>query len=475
VSGPLLDRRGVLAGGALGAAAALAPPALAATPALPSLIDDIAERTFRFFWDTANPVNGLVPDRWPTPSFCSIAAVGFALTAYGIGVERGWITREMARARTLVTLNTFDTLPQGPAASGTSGLKGFFYHFLDMKNGRRFRTTELSSVDSTLLFLGILYAGAFFDGDHAEERRIRLLAERIVARADWRWFTNARGTVSMGWHPDTKFIERAWDGYNEGMMVYVLGLGAEGPRALADGAWDAWTRTYPAFWRGSGDTRHLAFAPLFGHQYSQMWIDFRGIRDAVMRQESLDYFENSRRATYANRAYCIANPMGWDGYGRDLWGLTACDGPGNHVRPFKGERRRFFGYSARGPLGQPDERDDGTIAPTAALGSIAFAPEICAPAAAALRRVPGLYDRYGFRDAFNPSFRYTDAKPETGTIDPRHGWVGGDYLGIDQGAILGAIANARDGAVWRVMRRSPVIRRGLQRAGFTGGWLNRQV
>ena len=460
----MIDRRTVLAAG--GGMAALSPLAAAARPRLPALFDDIERRTFAFFWERTNAANGLVPDRWPTPSFASIAAVGFALTAYPVGVERGWITRAQARERTLATLRTFATLPQGDARSGTAGHKGFFYHFLDLRTGLRFRQTELSSVDTTLLFLGILYAAGWFDADDAQEAEIRRLAATITERADWRWFTNARGTVSMGWHPESGFIERAWDGYNEGMMVYILGLGSAGPGALADGAWDAWARTYPAFWRGKGATRHLAFAPLFGHQYSQMWIDFRGIRDATMRREGFDYFENSRRATYANRAYCIANPMRWDGYGKDLWGLTACDGPGDATIG----SRTYYGYSARGPLGQPDERDDGTIAPTAALGSLAFAPEIVVPAAQAMRRWPGLYDRYGFRDSFNPTFRYRDRPVPTGSVGPR-GWVASDYLGIDQGAILGAIANTRDEGVWRVMRRSPVIRRGLLRAGFAGGWL----
>jgi hypothetical protein len=465
-------RRGLLAAGALAAPTALAARRTVRTPApargttLPPLFDDIERRTFDFFWEKTNPRNGLTVDRWPTPSFASIAAVGFALTAYPVGVERGWITRAQARTRTLTTLRTFATLPQGDARSGVAGHKGFFYHFLDMETGLRFRETELSSVDTTLLFLGILFAGAWFDADHPEEAEIRRLATTITERADWRWFTNDRGTVSMGWHPERGFIERAWDGYNEGMMVYIVGLGSNAPHALADGAWAAWAKTYPSFWRGTGPTRHLAFAPLFGHQYSQMWIDFRGIRDATMRQAKMDYFENSRRATYANRAYCIANPMKWDGYSKDIWGLTACDGPGN----FEIGGKTFYGYSARGPMGQPDGRDDGTLAPTAALGSLAFAPEIVVPAAQAMRQWPGLYDRYGFKDSFNPSFRYRDRKLETGTIGPK-GWVAGDYLGIDQGAILGAIANTRDEGVWRVMRKSPTIRRGLMRAGFTGGWL----
>jgi hypothetical protein len=165
--------------------------------------------------------------------------------------------------------------------------------------------------------------------------------------------------------------------------------------------------------------------------------------------------------------------MGWDGYSGDLWGLTACDGPGNFKLPFKGQQRTFFGYAARGPLGQPDERDDGTLAPTATLGSLPFAPEIVIPCADAMRRFAGgrLFGQYGFLDSFNPSFRYSGLKLETGSVDPRSGWVARDYLGIDQGPILLQAANYRDDFVWRIMRRSSFVRRGLRRAGFSGGWL----
>ena len=256
------------------------------------------------------------------------------------------------------------------------------------------------------------------------------------------------------------------------MFVYVLGLGAPEHPLPAD-SWEAWTANYARCWRGEGATRHLAFAPLFGHQYSHIWIDFRGIRDRVMREEGLDYFENSRRATYANRAYCTANPKRWDGWSSDVWGLTACDGPGDYQREFKGESRQFFGYAARGPLGQPDERDDGTLAPTAALGSLPFAPEIVIPCTKALRRDHGdrLYGKYGFLDSFNPSFRFTDVRQDTGSFDPVHGWYAKDHLGIDQGPILLQAANYRDDFVWRHMREEPAIRRGLTLAGFKGGWL----
>ena len=438
---------------------------------LPRFYEDIERRTFSFFWETANPKNGLVPDRWPTPSFCSIAAVGFALPAYAIGVERGWCSRSQARELTLTTLRFFWNAPQGPDPSGMTGNAGFFYHFLDMQTGERFRDVELSSVDTTILLMGMLFAGQYFDGADAGEQEIRRLSRAIYERADWNFFrTDGRSAISMGWHPGQGLIPADWVGFNEGMFVNILALGSPthpGPANL----WQLWTAPYADRWRGDGPTRRVAFAPLFGSQYSHIFIDFRGIRDEVMRQAGFDYFENSRRETYANRAYCIANPMQWRGYSDRIWGLTACDGPGDFELPYKGGKRKFFGYAARGPTDEFGGLDDGTIAPTAALGSLPFAPEIVVPAADALLKQPKLFDRYGFLDSFNPSFTYAQVKMDTGSVDPTSGWVGKDYLGIDQGPILLQAANYRDDFVWRYMRRVPAIRRGLQRAGFTGGWL----
>lgn len=471
-----ITRRSLLAAPALGAAAltpACARPLLAepATPALPGWYADLEKRTFDFFWQTANRKNGLVPDRWPSESFCSIASVGYALTAYPVGVERGWVSRADAAELTRTTLRFFWTAPQGPEPSGTAGHKGFFYHFIDMETGHRFRTNELSSVDTTLLFMGILFAGEYFNADNAVEAEIRKLAHDIYARADWNFFrSDGRAPVSMGWHPESGLIPASWQGYNEGMCVYILAL-ASPTHPVPANSWDVWTAKYAQCWRGTGETRHLAFAPMFGHHYSHVWVDFRGIHDKPMREAGIDYFENSRRATYAQRAYAIANPMGWTGYSKDIWGLTACDGPGGYDLPFKGRTANFRAYSARGPLGQPDEYDDGTIAPTAALGSLPFAPEIVIPAANALRKWPGLYSQYGFLDSFNPSFTWTDKRLANGRINGKNGWLDTDYIGIDQGPILLQAANYRSDFVWRVMRGSKVIRRGLEAAGFTGGWL----
>jgi len=473
-----LDRRSLLKTSTLLAAGSALPgcataPLASGSRTLPAFYEDIEQRTFRWFWDTVNRKNGLVPDRWPTPSFSSIAAVGFALPVYAIGAERGWCSRAEARDLTLTTLRFFWSAPQGPETSGTAGNKGFFYHFLDMETGARYRNVELSSVDTTILLLGVLFAGEYYSGADASEREIRDLAQKLYARADWNFFrSDGRAPISMGQHPEQGLIDANWVGYNEGMMVNVLALGAP-VHAAPPNLWQQWTANYDRFWRGEGPTRRLAFAPLFGHQYSHMFIDFRGIFDAPMRVAGFDYFENSRRATYANRAYCSANPMGWNGYSDRVWGLTACDGPGNFRLPFKGQERQFYGYAARGPLGEPDERDDGTLAPTAALGSLPFAPEIVVPAAEAMIAEHGsrIFSKYGFLDSFNPSFTFTDLHVETGSVDPTHGWTAKDYLGIDQGPILLQAANYRDDFVWKYMRRSPAIRLGLKRAGFTGGWL----
>ena len=475
------DRRSLLKAAGVGALVGLAPAAAsaAARNRISPLIIDIERRAFDYFWTLGRADNGLVPDRWPTPSFCSIAAVGFALTAYPIGVERGWISRAQAIDRTLATLRFFASAPQGPQATDVTGNRGFFYHFIEMKSGLRYRDSELSSVDSTLLFLGMMFAGQWYDRPTAREAEIRRLADAIVERADWRWFQRGRADVSMGWHPGPglseggEFIERGWTGYNEGKMVVLLALGAR-RHPVADGAWQAWCAPYADDWRGEGDTRHLAFAPLFGHQYSECWIDFRGIRDPAMRHAGFDYAENARRATHANRAYCAANPMGWDGYSSDIWGLSACDGPGNFAVNRGGVERPVHGYAARGPIGQPDGFDDGTIAPTAAVSSIGLAPEIAIPAIDALHRLHGarLYRRFGFLDSFNPSLRDPSLKLETGSIDSILGWVASDWLGINQGPMVAMIANHRQGTVWRQMRRAPTIRRGLLRAGFSGGWLS---
>ncbi|MHB1058625.1 MAG: glucoamylase family protein [Rhodanobacter sp.] len=447
-------------------------PATAQTsaPVVPALVGDLEQRSFRFFWDSANPANGLVPDHYPGESFSSIAAVGFGLTAYGVGAQRGYITRAQAADRTLATLRFFDSAPQNDSEDDASGYRGFFYHFLDMHSGKRFaRWTELSTVDTALLLSGVLFAQSYYDRDTPQEREIRALADRIYRRVDWTWAQARPPLISMGWTPGGRFIPQDWEGYNEGMLIYVLALGSPTHPVDAD-AWTAWTKTYAPNWGKFQGQQLLNFGPLFGHQYSHVWIDFRGIRDAWNREHGLDYFENSRRAVIAQRNYAIANPDGWTGYGPNVWGLTASNGPGGIVVEGHGRRMEFHGYTARG-AGLGYLVDDGTIAPTAAGGSIAFAPELAIPALETMKQRYGksIYGKYGFVDAFNPSF-HMQTELRTGKLLPT-GWVDSVYLGIDQGPIVLMIENWRSDFVWNVMKKNPYIRKGLVRAGFEGGWL----
>ena len=448
--------------------------------------EDLSQRTFRYFWETTDTQRCLAPDRWPSNPFSSIAATGFALTAFGIGAERGYVTREEAALRTRDCLRFYWNAPQGADRSGVTGHKGFFYHFLKNDDGTRFQTTELSTVDTSLFLGGALFAQSYYDRDNAVEAEIRDLVEKIYRRVDWKWAQrNHTGTqaknldnsqaITMGWKPEKGWETHDWVGYNEGMIVYVLALGSP-THAVDKDAWDkGWAVDLEKDWGTYYGQEHLQFEPLFGHQYSHVWIDFRDIQDAYMRGKGIDYFENSRRATLSQRAYGADNPNKWVGYSGDTWGWTASDGPSGSRGEYSvsGTKRNFHTYTARG-VSAVRIVDDGTIVPTAAGGSIPFAPEITIPALMAMRDQYGerLYTRYGFKDAFNPSFTFTQAGSRSGQVDPVKGWVANDHLGIDQGPILAMMENHRSGFVWKVMRKNPHIIRGLKRAGFKGGWLD---
>jgi hypothetical protein len=451
------------------------PPALSLPALSPdALLADVERRAFGYFWETTDPATGLTPDRWPTPSFASIAAVGFALTAYVVGVERGFVTRAQARARVLSTVRFFHDAPQGSAAAGVAGNRGFYYHFLDVKTGARFGGSELSVVDTALLLAGMLHCQAYFGGVDADEAMIRKLVDDVYARVDWRWAQARPPALALSWTPEDGFSAYDWTGYTEGSLIYLLAL-ASPTYAPGPDAWAAWTSTYETSpvsgWVTEYGQTYLRFPPLFGHQFTQCWFDLRGVADAYMRGKGIDYFENSRRATYAQQGYAVANPEGWAGYGRDVWGITACDGPADVTKVFNGRVRRFISYGGRG-MGGPAAYDDGTIAPYAAGASMPFAPEIALPAVAAMHDRFGhaVYGRYGFY-AFNRSFTFSDVPLAGGRLVPGLGLVDEDYLGIEVGPLLAMLANARGEVVWRTMRQHPAVRLGLQRAGFTGGWL----
>jgi len=435
-------------------------------PAVPYSTDELQRRTFNFFWELADE-NAQIPDRWPTKAFSSIAATGFGLSAYLVGVERGWITRKQAADRVLKTLKVLSDLPQGDAQTGMAGYKGFFYHFLDHQKSLRFKDVELSSIDSGLLLAGILSCQTYFDRNDATEKAIRDAADFLYRRVEWDWMLNANNRLSMGWKPESKFIQAEWFGYTEAMILYVLALGSPTHTIPAE-SWDAWCQNY--YWDTYQGQEHVNFGPLFGHQYSHVWIDFKNIQDDYMRKKGLDYFENSRRATLANHAYCKENPRRFKGYSEKVWGLTACDGPVDWLSKNDPRHRcpedwqNYRGYSARGVAADYHE-DDGTLAPTAAGGSVPFAPEICLPALETMWNMyyDSLVGPYGFKDCFNPTFTACGQLP--------NGWYDTDYLGIDQGPIILMLENYRSGLIWNIMKKNPYIRTGLQRAGFRGGWL----
>lgn len=432
-------------------------------------LEDLQERTFRWFWEETPADNGLTPDRAPSRPFASIAAVGFALPTYAVGAERGYVTRGEAAERTLTTLEFFWNAPQDTARTGVSGHRGFFYHFLDLDTGERFRTNELSTIDTALLMAGVVFAGEYYDRDEPMEARIRALADSLFRRVEWDWFQREDGLITMAWRPERGYGPAAYQGYDEAMILYLLAMGSP-THPIDPRAWDAFTSTYR--WDEFYGYEHLNFSPLFGHQYSHIFVDFRDIQDAYMQEKGIDYFENSRRATYAQREYGIDNPGGWHDYSGDIWGWTASDGPANTTAVIDGDTVRFHTYWARG-VSAGDIRDDGTVVPTAAGGSIPFAPEITIPALQAMHDRYGdlLYNQYGFLDAFNPTFRAEYGELERGVIDPEHGWFDGDQLGIDQGPIVLMLENYRSELIWDVMQDSEIIVRGLCRAGFSGGWI----
>lgn len=428
-------------------------------------LDELERRTFHYFWDLALEGNLQIPDRYPTERFSSIAATGFGLAAYVIGSERGFVSRGAAAERVRNTLEVLLQMPQGPEESLVSGYKGFFYHFLTNDKGLRYRQVELSSIDTGLLMAGVLTVMSYFKGDDLLEREIRELAQRLYKRVEWNWFMLDSGRLSMGYHPEKGFLEVDWRGYNEAMILLVLALGSP-THPIPQESWTTWCSTYE--WDEFYGQEHVNFSPLFGHQYSQMFIDFRGIKDSYMKAKGIDYFENSRRATYANRAYCIDNPLSCRSYSAKVWGLTACDGPMDRKIKLPVNSRKYMDYAARGASSR-HIIDDCTIAPTAAGGSIPFAPEICIPALKEMweKYHPDLVGKYGFKDAFNLDFVYGEGN--------ENGWFDIDYLGIDQGAILIQLANHKDGIIWNTLRENPYIIEGLKKAGFAGGWLDEQI
>ncbi len=303
-----------------------------------------------------------------------------------------------------------------------------------MNSATRTWTCELSSIDTGLLLAGMLYSKQYFNGADSSETKIRALTDSIVARIDWGWMRNSGFSLTMGWHPESNFINARWIGYNEAMILYIVGLGVP-VNSLFATYFNELTKVYQWFYSSRLGNSFVSFPPLFGHQYSHSWVDFRNIADTYMKGKGITYFENSRRATLDQRLYCIENPKGFSGYGPNMWGITASDVP--------------TGYNARGT----NMNDDGTLNPTAPGGSMPFAPEITIPALREMYDVhrQKIWTGYGFTDAFNVT----------------KNWWGPDVLGIDQGPIILMTENYRTGNVWKTFMKEKIITDGLAKAGFT--------
>lgn len=422
-------------------------------------LSTLQRESFSYFEHEVNPANGLIKDKtadhWPA----SIAATGFALAAYPVAVERGFISRASAIQRTLTTLRFFLASPQGPERNAT-GYQGFYYHFLDMETGRRTWNCELSTVDTAFLLAGMLTAAAYFDSPTVDEREIRRISEELYCRTNWQWAQDEGITLTHGWKPETGFLPYRWEGYDEALLLYVLALGSP-TFPVGQAAAAAWRSTYQ--WKNQYGYDYLYAGSFFTHQLSHIWIDFRDIQDVFMREQGIDYFENSRRATYVQQRYAIDNPLHFKGYGPLCWGITASDGPGPDVRKIDGIERRFFDYVARAvPFGP----DDGTLAPWAVVASLPFAPDIVLPAIEHFIDALQLKasNLYGFKATFNATY--------PGVVDGSPcGWVSPWHYGLNQGPIVLMIENYRSELVWQLTRRSPHIVTGLRKAGFTGGWL----
>ena len=419
------------------------------------LLDRLEHSAFDYFLRTSNDVNGLVADNSRANAPISIAVVGFALSSYPVAVERGWLGRADAARRAVTALRFFRDSDQsgGPEATG---FKGFYFHFLDRITGARVWRSELSMIDTALLIAGALTAAMYFDANTTDEIELREFAEMLYRRVDWRWAQGGGETLRQGWKPECGFLHYGWEGYNEAILLYVLALGSPTHRLGGD-CYHAWTATYQ--WENLYGYDFLYGGPLFVHQFSHAWIDFRGIQDRFMREKRSDYFENSRRAMLVQREYAERNPNEFAGYGEHCWGLTACDGPSDELPDVTGEPRRLFGYAARGvPYGP----DDGTLAGWAPLASLPFAPEIALDAARNMHlRYPEMLSGSRYASSFNPSLTGADGRA----------WVSPGHFGLDQGILVMMIENHRSGLIWRLMRECPHIRAGLRRAGFRGGWL----
>lgn len=425
------------------------------------MLDKLQKETFDYFLNEVNPVTGLIADKTEPGFPSSIAVTGMAITSYIIGVEKKILSRKNAIERILKILRFFYDSQQGKQLNAT-GYKGFYYHFLKMNNGERAWNCELSTIDTSLFIAGALCAAAYFKNINREEAEIRDLADKLYRRIDWQWALNNGDTICQGWKPRSGFLRYRWDeNYSEAMIMYILALGSP-TFPINPTGYKKWTASFTV--TKVYDTSYLYAGPLFIHQFSHMWIDFRGIKDSFNKKAGFDYFENSRRATYIHRQYAIENKLQFTDYGEYCWGLTASDGPGKKTLKIDGKKRVFYNYIARGA---PYGPDDGTVSPWAVVASLPFAPEIV------IGTIRNAIERFnlkphrlhGFNASFNPTF------PEN--TENLNGWVSPWMFGLNQGPVVIMIENYNTESIWNIMKQCPYLIEGLQLAGFSGGWLDK--
>jgi hypothetical protein len=399
------------------------------TPEDTAFLDDLQRRSFRFFEEQADATTGQVRDRARTDGsahdadhrdVASIAATGFGLTGLCIAAERGWMPRESARARARTTILFL--------ANRMPHEHGWFHHFLDARTGERVWTSEVSSIDTALLMAGVLSARQCFSDDAP----LVEAADVVYRRIDFKWMQNgAPGLLSMGWKPESGFLNARWDHYCELTILYLLAIGSP-THPIAPEAWYAWRRPTISF---KGYSFIGGPDPLFVHQYSHAWVDFHGRRES--RPPHIDWWQNSITATRAHKAFCVSLATRFPSYTGDMWGITASDGPSGY--------QAWGGPPAHGPI-------DGTIVPAAPGGSLMFTPAISLATLKAMKAKHGatIYGRYAFADAFNPAT----------------GWVNQDVIGIDVGITLVSAENLRTGAVWKWFMANQEIPKAMDAAGL---------
>ncbi len=399
------------------------------TDDITQIVEDEMKGSFDFFWEQANTTPGssgfgLVRDRYPgSESIASIASTGFGLTAYLIGINKGYITEQEGYERVSQTLDTLLAMDRE---------EGFYYHFVDIESGKRAWESEVSSIDTSILMMGVLSVGEYFGGEIGEK------AYQIYDTVNWPWFLDDnRQMFYMAYRPEKGF-EGHWDFYAEQLMMYVLAAGSV-THPVDEIPYYTFTRHVASY--GDGEPFiHSWFGSLFTYQYSHAWIDFRDYVD----REGVNWFDNSIKASLAQYNFAVDMDSKYETLGPNAWGLTACDGPNG-----------YNGRYGAPPSGFDNQQHyvDDTIAPCAAIASMIFTPKQSEQALQNYASIPELKGKYGFYDAYNLT----------------EDWFDSDVIGIDKGITLLMLANAENNFVYEIMMQNETILNGLSKLQFVKG------